>query len=363
MKKLVFPTAIAAAIISLSFGACSKSEDSNFSNEVLEEQGFMKAKSFFETNAPAYQSFTVDASAGAVITTTKGTRITFPANVFKNASGQTVSGNVTVEVKDIMNASDMILGNRPTEASGNMLISFGEMTVKASQNGQPLQLRNDSTITRVQVPLAPNPAVGQGARDFPIWDGDSLATFSVNGHDHENMPSTLTQSGYVARGINWTPTSNIGISNGNGTSTFRLDSLGQWRNCDALYADPRPKTTVLGYFTNQYNGSGSSTFMGAEPSMLFFKVKQQNTLIKLYNKIINAPAGKEGLLSYQNSFPIGLEGTLLAFTFKGDKVYAEMKDVVIGAPAAGKTYYPVAFNLTETTEAGLMNLIQQIKTK
>jgi hypothetical protein len=364
MKKLVFPPVIAAAIIALSFSACSKNEDSpSLTDAQLNEQGFDKAKAFFQNNAPAYQSFSVDASAGGIITTSKGTKLTFPANAFKNANGQTVSGNVTVEVKDIMDASDMLLGNRPTEANGNMLISFGEMTVKASQNGQALQLRNDSTITRVQVPLAPNPAAGQGARDFPIWDGDSLATFSINGHDHENAATTLTQSGYISRGINWTPTANIGISNGNGTSTFRLDSLGQWRNCDALAGDPRPKTTVLGYFTNQYNGSGSSTFMGAEPSMLFFKVKQQNTLIKLYNKIYNAPADKQGMLSYQNSFAIGLEGTFLAFTFKGGKVYAEMKDVVIGAPAAGKTYYPFAFNLTETTEAGLLSLIQQIKTK
>ena len=86
-------------------------------------------------------------------------------------------------------------------------------------------------------------------------------------------------------------------------------------------------------------------------------------MVKLYNKIISAPVGKEGLLSYQNSFPIGIEGTFLAITTKDGKFYAEMKDVTIGAPASGKTYFPVSFNLAEVTEAGLLSLIQQLNTK
>ena len=356
MKQLLL-SALAIAV-TITFTACKKEEKKTF---VLPHILEAKMVSFFNANAPRYESFTIDASTGGTLTTTKGTKINFPAGIFKKANGQIVSGNVTVEVKDILSASDMLLGNRPTEANGQMLVSYGEMTVKASQNGEALQLKNDSA--RVQVPLAPKPANGQQIREVPMWSGDSLVAYTINGHDHENTSVTLTQTGYVPRGINWNQNGNIATNNNNGTTSFALDSLGVWRNCDALMGDPRPKTTVLGYFSNYWNPATSSSYMGAEPSMLFFKVKQQNSMVKLYNKIINAPVGKEGLLSYQSSFPIGLEGTFLAISIKDGKFYAQMQDVTIGAPASGKTYFPVTFALSEVTESGLLALIQQLNTK
>ncbi|MBX9782359.1 MAG: hypothetical protein K2X48_03600 [Chitinophagaceae bacterium] len=361
MKQLFFSAIVMAGILTLA--SCKKNREDNSIKNSDVKIGYEQAKKFFESNAPQYESFSFDASAGGTITTSKGTKINFPANAFKNAAGQTINGNVTVDVKDILSASDMLLGNRPTEANGQPLISFGEMTVKASQNGQPLQLRNDSA--RVQVPLAPNPnaAGGQFLREVPMWRGDSAVSYTLQGYDNENTSVTLTQTGYIPRGVNWNQNGNFATNNLNGTSTFKLDSLGQWRNCDALMSDPRPKTTVLGYFTNQWNPETSTSYMGSEPSMLFFKVKQQNTLIKLYNKIITSVPGKEGLLSYQNSFPVGIEGTFLAITFKGGKVYAEMKDVTVGSPAIGKTYYPVSFVLSEVSEAQLLSLIQQLNTK
>lgn len=358
MKQLFSKTAVLSLVIITSLVACKKNnQEINTPSNDIE-----KVKSFFSANAPKYESFVIDASNGGTLTTTKGTKINFPAGIFKKANGQIVSGNVTVEVKDILQVSDMLLSNRPTQANGEMLLSFGEMTVKASQNGEALQVKNDSA--KVQVPLAPpKPANGQVVREIPMWAGDSAVSYSIQGYDHENTSVTLTQLGYVPKGINWNQNGNIASNNLDGTSSFALDSLGTWRNCDALMGDPRPKTTVLGYFTNQWNSATSSSYMGAEPSMLFFKVKQQNSLVKLYNKIISAPVGKDGLLSYQNSFPIGLEGTFLAITTKDGKFYAEMKDVTIGAPASGKTYFSVSFNLTEVTEAGLLSLIQQLNTK
>jgi hypothetical protein len=343
------------ALVSISMLASCRKERTDIKTSNDLEQ----VKAFFEANAPKYQSFTIDASVGGTITTSKGTKINFPAGIFKNGAGQIVTGNVTVDVKDILSASDMLLGNRPTDAGGKMLVSFGEMTVKASQNGAPLQLRNDSA--RVQVPLAPNGTAGQQMRDIPMWSGDTAVTYTINGRDEENL--AITQTGYANPGVTWNANGNFATNNMNGTSSFNLDSLGQWRNCDALMSDPRPKTTAFGYFTNHWSSQSSSSYLGGEASMLFFKVKQQNTLVKLTGKIITSVSGKEGLYSYQNSFPIGMEGTFMAITFKNGKVYAEMKDVTIAAPVSGKTYSPVSFSLNEVTEAQLLSLIQQLNTK
>jgi hypothetical protein len=356
MKQFNLKSAAYALLISASFAACKKEKDS----PKAATYDIKEAKKFFETNAPQYENFNVDASTGGLITTTKGTKINFPANAFKKTNGQIVSGNVTVSVKDIFNASDMLLGNRPTNSGGGMLISYGEMTVKANQGTDELQL---NAPAQVQVPAAPKPAAGQQMRDIPMWSGDSAVTYTINGTDEENNNITLIQTGYIPRGINWNTTGAFATNNMNGTSSFNLDSLGVWRNCDALMSDPRPKTTVLGYFSNQWNPATSTSYMGGEPSMLFFKVKQQNTLVKLYNKITTSVPGKNGLLSYQNSFPIGLEGTFLAITFNNNKIYAEMKDVTVAAPASGKTYCPVTFALSEVTESQLLSLIQQLNTK
>lgn len=358
MKSFNLQSAAFALILSAAFVACKKEERKAYVIPHVFEQ---KTKAFFDTHAPQYENFTVDASTGGLITTGKGTKINFPPNAFKKANGQLVSGNVNVGVKDIFKVSDMLLGNRPTNSGGNMLISFGELTVKAIQGADELQL---NAPAQVQVPAAPKPAAnGQFLREIPMWSGDSAVTYTLNGTDEENNAITLTQTGYVPRGIDWSTTGAAAINNMNGTSSFNLDSLGVWRNCDALMNDPRPKTTVLGYFSNIWNPATSTSYMGGEPSMLFFKVKQENTLVKLYNKITTTVSGKNGLLSYQNSFPIGMEGTFLAITFSNNKIYAEMKDVTIGAPASGKTYYPVTFVLTEVTESQLLSMIQQLNTK
>lgn len=357
MKQFNLKSAAYVLLISASFAACKKEKETPKATTY----DIKEAKKFFEANAPRYENFTVDASTGGLITTSKGTKINFPANAFKKANGQIVSGNVSVSVKDIFKASDMLLGNRPTNSGSNMLISYGEMTVKANQGTDELQL---NTPAQVQVPAAPKPAAnGQFLREVPMWRGDSAVTYTLNGNDEENNAITLTQTGYIPRGIDWSTTGASATNNLNGTSTFNLDSLGVWRNCDALMSDPRPKTTVLGYFSNEWNPATSTSYMGGEPSMLFFKVKQENTLVKLYNKITTSVPGKNGLLSYQNSFPVGMEGTFLAITFNNNKIYAEMKDVTIGAPASGKTYHPVTFVLSEVTESQLLSLIQQLNTR
>lgn len=134
MKQSILSTvAIAAAI---SFTACTKNKDTYVQPHVFEQ----KVKTFFDANAPKYEAFTIDATTGGNFITSKGTKINFPANAFKKANGQIVTGNVTVKVKDMYQAADMLLANRPTEAGGQMLISYGEMTVKANQGADELQL-------------------------------------------------------------------------------------------------------------------------------------------------------------------------------------------------------------------------------
>lgn len=356
MKKIILSIAVLAVV-----GMSSCRKDKQVTND-FNDLGTLTA--FFEAYAPKAESFTLDASAGGTITTTKGTKITFPPNVFRDANNNIVSGSIKVHVKDILKASDMILGDKPTmDAKGAFLRSFGELIVKADKNGAELGIRKDSAQPQVVVPLGVREAQG-ASNKIPIWEGDTTVSYSSTGHNHVNAPSMVTTSIKIPKGVSWIDMGTTATSNPAGTeSTFLLDALGQWRNCDALMNNAGTKVTVLGYFTVNFNEITGSNYSGKEPSMLFFKQKNQNTLIKLYNVIVNAPAGKEGLLSYQQSFTVGMEGTFLAISSKNGKFYAHMKDVTIPAPNGTDNYVGIDFTPQEVSEVALIGLINQMNAK
>ncbi len=360
MKKTSIFSALFAASVLL--GTACKKNNSNETEPSNTGRDMMTA--FFKQHAPAFEQFTINAATGGTIVSSKGTKYVIPANSLVDASGNPVTGNVTISVKELGKASDMILGDKPSRTSdGKMLTSYGEFFVRAQQGNNELQLRRDSAI-RANVKPA-NPAGAQFPREMPLWDGDSAVTHTTNGYNHDNQSVTVTSTYYMARGINWNqiPGSLVTYNNSNGGYDFRIDSLIQWRNCDALYNPGGVKTTVMGYFGSQFNSETGRSYMGLEPSMLFFKVRNQNTLVKLYDVILQPAAGKEGLHSYQQSFTVGEQGTFLAISCQNGKFYAEMRDVTIAAPAPGTNFTPYSFSLAEVSQTTLLNLIQQMDTK
>ncbi|GAB3419818.1 hypothetical protein [Niabella aquatica] len=357
-KNFLLTASVVLSIITVS--SCKKSDNPIPLSGTDDKASIQIMDAFFARHAPKDEKFTMDAVAGGTITLSSGTTITFPAHAFKTAAGAVVSGSVTISARDILNASDMILADKPTLTSGGeMLESFGEIIVKAEQNNNQLVL-NGAKPPSVVVPI------GAGAnglqREVPMWAGDSTISYTLSGYNHENINVSVTSQVSVKRGITWDQIPGWGVASP-ATTIFPLDALGEWRNCDALYNDSRPKTTVLGYFGDQFNSETGNNYSSSDPSLLFFKTKNSNTLIKLYNVIFVPAAGKEGLLSYQNSIPVGQEGTFLALSAKNGKLYAEIRDVTIPPPGTGKTYAAFTFNMTEVSESQLLSLINQMNTK
>lgn len=354
------------AFMTLSFIACKKNDHPPVPNPVNDLE---KMQAFFDKHRPYAEKFTVDATNGGTIILKSGTRITFAPGAFIRKNGGTpVTGAINVTAKDILKASDMILDDKPTVAGkGAMLESFGELIVNADQNGDTLAL--NPAVQRPANVVVPIGLVGEeGAAEgafregIAMWTGDTTVTFTTGGHNHENEYVTITQTVAAKKGMEWLNAPGFGFATASQT-TFPLIETGTWVNCDALYNDPRPKTTVLGYFGDKFNTQTGGNYSGSDPSLLFFKTRETNTVVKLYNVIFNPIPGKEGLLSYQNSIPVGQEGTFIAISTKGGKFYAEVKDITIPAPAAGKNYTGIDFNLTEVSEAQLIHLINQMNTK
>ncbi|NSL90071.1 hypothetical protein ECE50_024765 [Chitinophaga sp. Mgbs1] len=361
MKTLSFKTIAFVIAAAATFSSCKRS-DLELPPPDNSADGKMLA-ALLGSHAAKTETFSVDAATGGVLTTAKGTKFNIPSHIFVTSGGAPVTGSVTISIREIRDVSSMILTDKPTTTSnGEILISYGEFFVQAQQNNQPVQLRKDSNDgIRVAVPAKP----ANGAREVPMWSGDTTITYTSNGYNHINQPVSITSQVAAFKGVQWNQISNsFALFNpSTGTMNFRLDSLIRWVNCDALAGDPGPKTTVMAYFTNHFNNETGASYGGEQPSMLFFKPRGRNTLIKFYNVIMQPAAGKEGFHSYQTSIPVGLQGTFLAISAVNGQYYAEQKDVTIAAPAAGDNYSSVSFNLQPVDANGLLGLINSMDGK
>lgn len=361
---------LAIACVSLLLTTSCKKNDNPSSTQFSNERDAEKIAAFFDKNARKKESFTVNITDGGEIVTAKGTKLNFSPGSITTKSGNPVSGNINIKVLDVFEVQDMILNNKPTiTVEGEQLISYGEIIVEAEQGGEALAInRRANNGVRVAFPIGIDD-VGGGAdggdrKEIPLWEGTNVDTslLLITGYNHENQTTSITQEFYSYPGLTWDNIPGFGAATANETS-FMLDELGAWRNCDVLVNDPRPKTTVLCYLGEFFNNQTGTNYTGMEPSSVFFKLKGENTLVKLYDVIMNPISGKEGFLSYQNTFSVGSEGSFLAISSKNDKFYAQLKENVTITPATGKSFFGIQFDMQEVSESQLLALINDMKNK
>jgi hypothetical protein len=109
-------------------------------NIILPKSKSSSLEDFFKNNAVPLQKFTGVASNQITVTTAKGNKVEFPANAFVTLNNFPVTGNVTIEVKEILTPAEMVLNNMPTMSDGLPLESGGEFFVNVTQNNQELKL-------------------------------------------------------------------------------------------------------------------------------------------------------------------------------------------------------------------------------
>lgn len=352
--------------------ACKKEPEPHYIYEPKVPGNFNNVKTlsdFMKKNAVKYEVFKMDATKGGVITSKNGVKYYVPAYAFTNSSGMLATGMIDISIKEIFEASDMILSDKPTLTNkGEILQSFGEFLINVEQNNQPLKPLLDSAQfpRKMRVTWVNKSKYRQG---MPLWDGDTVFTWTeqIAGYNHENKYTTKTTTNqyYGFKGIDWRERyAEFASPDASGDSlSFELPSFFEWLNCDVLNYQSNAKTTVLCYFENFFNNEISADYMGTQPSMCFFKPVNTKSVVKLYNLIFDAPAGKEGFLSYLNGMPVGVTGYFLAITVKDGKFYSQSKLETIAAPQAGKDYTPISFQLKEVTEAQLLAEIKGLDSK
>lgn len=99
---------------------------------------------FRENRAASVQTFSIDAAAGGTVVGSGGTQITFGPGAL-GLDGQPVEGSIDIELVEVYDRANMVLGNRSTSgvrADGTVeaLKSAGQFFVNASQAGAELEV-------------------------------------------------------------------------------------------------------------------------------------------------------------------------------------------------------------------------------
>jgi hypothetical protein len=144
---------LALTLFGLVFSSCNKEDENPNTNTTdptteTEEPSAADLRNFFLDNREnKVQSFTEDASSAISITTNSGSTFNFNPSAFQKSDGTVVSGNIDIDIIELLDKRDMVLTNTPT--MGNLqnggrapLISGGQFRITASQNGEELELRD-----------------------------------------------------------------------------------------------------------------------------------------------------------------------------------------------------------------------------
>ena len=302
--------------------ACKKNESAPaaaVTSPTANTDNYSSVHDFFNRNAPAMQIFTVDAVNGGSFTTLQGTTVSVPPHAFLTANGLTVTGNVTIQFKDLYKKSDMLLANMPTAMFGGLpLKSGGEFFIKASSVAGTLQLASGKKISVMQpIALTGRQDSLNAMHAFVVTDtlmnpwvtttADSVATFS------QQYIFSLYQFN--------TP----------------LDS-GSWCNSDnASYFAAFTQTGINLLAKDSVHIYGTNVFL---------VFKNLATMIHVYN------GGFENF-PYQYA-PQGLACTLVAVGMKSGKLYSSFVPFTISANQS------VPFTLSQTTTAAFLSQLKAL---
>ncbi|HRD53522.1 MAG TPA: hypothetical protein PKY96_12820 [Flavobacteriales bacterium] len=209
---------IFASLAALLTASCRKEEQGDPASRTPNAGHSANFTSLFAQRvADARQQFAVDAALGGAVTGNQGTSLVFSPGAFRTPAGTIASGQVSVELVEVLDHRAMLRLNKPTVAMRNgsptLLRSGGQVRVRASQGGQSLTITPNTLIVRV-------PADTIDAQ-MDVFYGDEQADGTV---------------AWVEAVDEWITTDSSGMGSSPYYYEFAANSLG-WINCDCFPID------------------------------------------------------------------------------------------------------------------------------
>lgn len=227
-------------VVGLSFQSCYRD------SEVFVPK-FVQIDEYINALKRPSQTFTINAAETSTFTTAGKAVFRFPSEgYYYENDGNTVSGDITVYVKEIYRKGDMIRENVVTVSTDNELLGSGGMfQLEMQQNGKKVLLRDDKKInidipavnTGNETPLAGmqvyNGAVRQDSAylGFVTWKLNNLGDIAetgtwIDGIDQlEVLGYRLTTAGYQ-----WINCDYFASFNSTVTCSFNLPAIANPQN-------------------------------------------------------------------------------------------------------------------------------------
>jgi hypothetical protein len=269
MKKISFILLAFAALIS-----CKKDQSDNPADQY---------SNFKPAHQAENQLFQLNGAAGGNITGRRGTKITFPPNSFVDAANNPVTGSITVTLNESLTRDAWIMDALSTESNGNILKSGGMIRINAKRNSDNALL-NIAPAFRVPAANADSAIKGEVPREGNGDMGLFLQKPVNGGTGGGNTQMTWGAAPYYPFG------------NGPNSYVFQIPDF-NWVNCDVLWNDPRPKTTIR--VTPDLTGITGAADL--QVCLVYRNIKTVITLVP----------GNGFFESYANSIPIGSAADVL----------------------------------------------------
>lgn len=245
---------------------------------------------FFEKVKPESQYFNLKTTDNTIVRTEYGTRIHITADLgLIDSEGLPVDGDYELEVIEIYEKADMILGNMPTiSVESKPLISGGELFLNFTQGNEILSLEQGKALM-VEIPVI----------DSELWDNMELFFEGFS-----NFDSTFA---WVQADFNPDTWDNVSIGEWqeSGSQTwiqgyqFVTEYL-QWINCDAFVNSPEGTGQVCAELPEGYNIINTAAFV----------------VFDNYQTVINL-----NYVSCRAQLPIGEPATIITITERGEGNY------------------------------------------
>ncbi|MDF2455401.1 MAG: hypothetical protein K0R51_1394 [Cytophagaceae bacterium] len=290
MKNSHFLLALLAATC-LVLASCKKNEEESPTPSTT-------IQDFFEKYEVKEQAFIVNIDHDkATITGEQGTTVTFPKSAFHTKDGLPATGEISIQLTEIYDKSDMVLSDRPTTSDGTLLLSGGEIFISALINGDTLQLA-DRTAILIELPAS------SVDKEMQLFTG---AIDNNNPFNWTPLKTNLNQT--APTGTSWSRDSVSTFYEDASKYIFSVTKLG-WINCDRFYSIPN-KTKIDVSFTNRGE-------MDQTTAYLVFK--NINSVARFYER------SSDGVLR-SGEIPIGETVTIVAFSLKNGKEHFGLKEI------------------------------------
>lgn len=124
-------------------------------------------RGLFAQTSPSSEYHLLEADKDHLIHGREGTILHIPKDAFVGESGESVSGMVQVELKEVYDKAEYIKGNLPTVSNGRQLVSGGVIYVDATAAGRRLKLDRGKEIY-----VEFGQRRGVNTRDMELWNGE-----------------------------------------------------------------------------------------------------------------------------------------------------------------------------------------------